>query len=65
MLLGPDDVIIVIQPDGMVKLWAQDTPEIIACLDAVEELSTCECAHDQCPSEEMPDWREQLRDGTW
>ena len=64
MTLQPGDVVIVVRADGLVQFWEQDTPEVLEYLDNVQELSTCQCAHDHCPAEEMPGWRAQLANGT-
>ena len=65
MNLQDGDVVIVVRADGRVQYWEQDTPEVLAYLERVEELSTCDCAHDQCPAEEMPEWREALAEGRY
>lgn len=65
MDLQPGDVVIVVKANGQVCYWAQDTPEVLAYLDAVKELSTCDCDADFCPSYEMPEWREALRQGKY
>lgn len=65
MRLEPNDVVIVIKPDGRVVFWEQDTPEVLAYLERVESLSTCDCANDHCPADEMPGWRQQLMEGKY
>ena len=63
MKLEPNDVVIVIKPDGRVVFWEQDTREVLEYLERVESLSTCDCADDHCPVDEMPGWRQQLMEG--
>lgn len=48
MALQPGDVVIVVKANGQVCYWAQDTPEVLAYLGSVRELSLCQCqqAHD-------------------
>ena len=58
-----DGAIIVVLSDGRVQFWQQDSPEVRELLEAIEELSTCECSEDVCPAGEMLDWREQLMMG--
>ncbi len=65
MKLQPGDVVIVVRADGRIQYWEQDTPEVLAYLDSVEALSTCECEHDRCPVDEMPGWRQQLAEGKY
>jgi hypothetical protein len=61
--LEPDDVVIIVKPDGRVVYWAQDTPEVLAYLERVEALSTCDCADDRCPADAMLGWRQQMLEG--
>ena len=49
--------------NGQVSFWEQDTPEVLAYLEAVQELLTCDCEHDVCGVGEMEGWREQLAQG--
>ena len=65
MNLQPGDVVIVVKANGLVQYWEQDTPEVRAYLDSVQELSTCQCAEDHCPAEEMPGWRQALVNGQY
>ena len=65
MTLQPGDVVIVVRANGRVQYWEQDTPEVREYLERVQELSTCQCAHDHCSIEEMPGWREQLAEGRY
>ena len=62
-MLQPGDVVIIVKANGQVCYWEQDTPEVLAYLENVQQLSTCQCEHDHCPAEEMPGWREQLASG--
>ena len=53
IILHPGDVVIVVRADGLIQYWEQDTPEVLASLERVEELSTCRCLGDRCPTDEM------------
>lgn len=63
MNVQPGDVVIVLHGNGQVSFWEQDTPEVLVYLEAVQELSTCDCEGDVCGAGEMDGWREQLARG--
>ena len=63
MKMQPGDVVIVLHGNGQVSYWEQDTPEVLAYLKGVQELSTCACEGDVCEPGEMEMRREQLAQG--
>src|SRR5437773_7991470 len=60
MKVQPGDVIIVLHTNGQVSFWEQDTSEVLAYLEAVEELSACLYPEAMRQQDEMAGWREQF-----